>query len=74
MLPQDHPMRAARCRERFSLRQLAIVTGIHRSRLHAIECGAPASTIERRIIGAALRVPPSSLVLGEHTAIEAVQR
>jgi transcriptional regulator with XRE-family HTH domain len=66
MAPQDHPIfeavelggqiRLARLHERFSLRQLAAVTRIHRNRLWAIEHGAAPSSIERRIIGAALRV------------------
>jgi transcriptional regulator with XRE-family HTH domain len=57
----ESPLRLARERERFTLRQLAEVTGINHRRIHAIETGARPSPIEARILSAALRVSPVAL-------------
>jgi transcriptional regulator with XRE-family HTH domain len=58
----QHPLRAARMRERFTLRELGDVCGLNFRRLHAIENGAQPSQIEARLICAALRIPLSDLL------------
>jgi transcriptional regulator with XRE-family HTH domain len=57
-----HPLTVARRRERFSLRELAVVTGINFRRISAIELGAKPSPIESRILAAALRIPIRELL------------
>jgi transcriptional regulator with XRE-family HTH domain len=66
---REHPIRAARRRERFSLRELAVIVGLDFRRINAIECGARPSQIEARLLAAALRVP-----LRELLDADAVQR
>ena len=39
MFPNDHPLRLARTRERFTLRELARVTGLTHQRIFQIERG-----------------------------------
>lgn len=56
MASPDSPLRLARARERFTLRELACVTGLNFRRIHQIESGASPSPIEARILSAALRV------------------
>ena len=65
----DHPLRTARRRERFTLRELAVVVGLNFRRIHAIENGARPSQIEARLLAAALRIP-----LRELLDVEAVPR
>lgn len=65
-----HPLRIARRRERFTLRQLGAVTGLNFRRINAIENGARPSQIEARLLAAALRIPARELL----NASAAVQR
>ena len=58
----DHPLRIARRRERFTLRELAGVVGLNHRRIHAIENGARPSQIEARLLAAALRIPLRELL------------
>jgi transcriptional regulator with XRE-family HTH domain len=58
----EHPLRIARRRERFTLRELAGVVGLNFRRIHAIENGARRSQIEARLLVAALRVPLRELL------------
>ena len=64
-----HPLRFARRRERFTLRQLAVVVGLNFRRINAIEQGARPSQIEARLLAAALRIPLRELI-----DVEAVPR
>jgi transcriptional regulator with XRE-family HTH domain len=57
-----HPLRIARRRERFTLRELGSVVGLNHRRIHAIEQGARPSQIEARLLAAALRVPVRDLL------------
>jgi len=61
MLPHDHPLRLARTRDRFTLRELARVTGLTHQRIFQIESGEHPSPIEARILSAALRLPAVDL-------------
>ena len=58
----EHPLRAARRRDRFTLRQLGAVTGLNFRRINAIENGARPSQIEARLLCAALRIPLRELL------------
>jgi transcriptional regulator with XRE-family HTH domain len=63
-----HPLRLARQRERFTLRELARVVGLNHARIFQIENGARPSHIEARLLAAALRIPVADLLSGEaHT-------
>jgi len=64
-LQREHPLRAARRRERFSLRELAVVVGLPFQRIGQIEHGARPSQIEARLLAAALRIPVRELLDAE---------
>lgn len=57
-----HPLRLARRRERFTLRQLEAVAGVPFRRINAIEGGARPSQIEARLLAAALRISVRELL------------
>lgn len=62
-----HPLLVARTRERFSLRQLASVTGLNHTRICSIEHGTRPSQIEARLLAAALRIPLAELLPRQST-------
>ena len=56
-----HPLRRLRGDRGFSLRDLAVVTGIHYVRLHHIEHGRQSTDDELRVLARALGVPAGEL-------------
>jgi transcriptional regulator with XRE-family HTH domain len=65
--PDRHPLRLARVRERFTLRELAKVTGLRHQRILVIENGARPSQLEARLLSAALRIPLTDLLPAQQT-------